>query len=145
MAGDMFHDVAGHEDLTQKIIGCAVRVHDATGPGLLESVYDRCLQIEMRASGLRVEAGRRIDLTYRNEYIDLVYIPDLIVEGVVIIEVKAVERLIPVHMAQLITYLKLTGCPVGLLMNFHARTMMAGIRRLARPDLYRRGEPSSSR
>jgi GxxExxY protein len=134
----MFHDVAGHEALTKKIIGCAIRVHDATGPGLLESVYDRCLLIELRASGLNVDAGRRIGFSYREQNVDLVYIPDLIVEDLVIVEVKAVDKLVPVHRSQLITYLKLTRCPIGLLMNFHARTMIAGIRRLARPDLYRR-------
>ena len=142
----MFHDVGGHERLTQTIIGCAIRVHDATGPGLLESVYDRCLQIELCESGLRVEAGRRIALTYRTHQVDLVYIPDLIVDGTVVVEIKAVEKLIPIHRAQLVTYLKLTRCPVGLLMNFHTSSLRSGLRRVVRPDLYRRGfEPSEKR
>jgi GxxExxY protein len=134
----MFHDIAGHERLTESIIGCAIRVHDAIGPGLLESIYDRCLAIELRESGLQVEAGRRVGLTYRDQPVDLIYIPDLIVEGTVILEIKAVERLTAVHQAQLITYLRLTGCPLGLLLNFHAAAMRAGIRRVVRPDLYRR-------
>jgi GxxExxY protein len=134
----MFHDIAGHERLTESIIGCAIRVHDAIGPGLLESIYDRCLAIELRESGLQVEAGRRVGLTYRDQPVDLIYIPDLIVEGTVTLEIKAVERLTAVHQAQLITYLRLTGCPLGLLLNFHAAAMRAGIRRVVRPDLYRR-------
>ena len=133
----MLRDVTGYETLTGAIIGCAMRVHNAIGPGLLESVYDRCLVIELKASGFHVEMGRRVLLTYRGQEAGPVYIPDLIVESVVIIEVKAVERLIPVHKAQLITYLKLTRCPVGLLINFHAESLRHGIRRVLRPDLYR--------
>ena len=134
----MFHDTVGHGRLTESIIGCAIRVHEAIGPGLLESIYDRCLAIELRASGLQVEVGRRVGITYRDQPVDLIYIPDLIVEGTVILEIKAVERLNAVHQAQLITYLRLTGCPVGLLLNFHATSMRAGIRSVVRPDLYRR-------
>lgn len=133
----VLRDITGYETLTGAIIGCAMRVHNAIGPGLLESVYDRCLVIELKASGFHVEMGRRVLLTYRGQEAGPVYIPDLIVEGVVIIEVKAVERLIPVHKAQLITYLKLTRCPVGLLLNFHAESLRHGIRRVLRPDLYR--------
>jgi GxxExxY protein len=98
--------------------------------------------IELRIAGLQVEVGRRLPLQYRGRELDHVFIPDLVVEGLVVVEVKAIERLLPIHRAQLMTYLKLTECPVGLLMNFHASTLKAGLRRVVRSDLYRR--PNSS-
>ena len=134
----MFRDVAGHEALTETIIGCAIRVHDAMGPGLLEVIYDRCLALELKASGLELEVGRRVALTYREQPVGLAYVPDIIVNSAVVVEVKAVERLAPIHRTQLITYLKLTNCPVGLLLNFHAESMRAGLKRVVRPDVYNR-------
>lgn len=133
----MFHDAAGHEDLTEKIIRCGIRVHDELGPGLLESVYETCMVIALNAEGLSVEPGRRVPVKYRGQLLDDVLIPDLIVEKTVVVEIKSADRLHPVHKAQLITYLQLTECPVGLLMNFGAETLKMGLRRVVRPDLYR--------
>jgi GxxExxY protein len=133
---DMFHDIAGYEDLTDAIIGCGMRVHDAFGPGLLESVYKPCLLIELQTAGYRVDTTRRIPLVYRGHDIGATFCPDIIVEDVVVVELKAVEALAPVHKTQVITYLKLTGLPVGLLMNFNVDVMKSGVRRVVRPDLY---------
>src|SRR6266542_1885106 len=123
----MFHDIAGHEDLTEGIIGCGVRVHQAFGPGLLEAVYRSCMIIELQASGFSVDANRRIPLTYRGHDLEATFCPDIIVNDIVVVELKAVERLAPVHKTQVITYLKLTGLPVGLLMNFNVDVLKAGI------------------
>ena len=132
----MFHDIAGHEQLTQDIIGCAIRVHETLGPGLLESVYRPCLVIEMRASGFAVDTTRRINLTYRGHDLDVHYCPDIVVNNAVIVELKAVDALARVHQAQVITYLKLTNLPVGLLINFNVDQLTNGVRRVVRPDLY---------
>lgn len=131
----MFKDSAGHEDLTEAIIACAIRVHEAWGPGLLESVYKACLVIELKADGYRVETNRRLQLIYKGHDLNCDFCPDLIVDGIVVVELKAVEKLIPVHKAQLITYLKLTGLPVGLLMNFNVTLLKYGTQRVVRPDL----------
>lgn len=140
----MHSDPAGLEDLTGIIIASAIEVHRVMGPGLLESVYARCLQIEMRARGLRVERGRRVPLTYRGESVDYLQL-DLMVEGQVIVEVKAVRELAPIHQTQALSYLKLTGCPVGLLLNFHVKYLIDGVRRLVHPDLYQRRTETSER
>jgi GxxExxY protein len=132
----MFHDIAGREELTEGIIGCGIRVHENLGPGLLESVYRSCMAIELTSSGFVVDATRRVPLKYRGEDIGATFCPDLIVNDTVIIELKAVEQLAPVHQAQLVTYLKLTRLPVGLLMNFNVDLLKHGIRRVVRPDLY---------
>jgi GxxExxY protein len=131
----MFRDTAGHEDLTEAIIACGMRVHEAWGPGLLESVYKACLLIELEADGHRVETNRRLQLIYKGRDLKCEFCPDLIVGGIVVIELKAVEKLAPVHKAQLITYLKLTGLPVGLLMNYNVPLLKYGIQRVVRPDL----------
>ena len=113
----------------------------AHGPwtGLLESVYRDCLAIELRAQNLRLECERIIALTYRGHVVADRLKVDLLVEGQVIVEVKSVERLHPVFQAQLITYLKLTGCPAALLMNFNALSLKAGLKRLVHPERYVRG------
>jgi GxxExxY protein len=140
----MYTDPAGLEDVTGTIISGAIEVHRVMGPGLLEAIYAKCLQIELRARGLAVERGRRVPLSYRGESVDHLEL-DLIVEGVVIVEVKAVKELAAIHQAQVLSYLKLTGCPAGLLMNFHVRYLVDGIRRLVRPDLYERPHPTRPR
>ena len=134
----MFHDTAGHEELTDRIIGCGIRVHESFGPGLLESIYKSCLLIELREAGLLLDTTRRIPLVYRGHDIGAHFCPDIIIEDTVIVELKAVETIAPVHKTQLITYLKLTGLPVGLLMNFNVDVLKNGTRRVVRPDLYRR-------
>jgi GxxExxY protein len=122
-------------ELTETIIACGITVHSATGPGLLESIYTPCLVMELQAQGLRVETERSVAVKYRDVPIGHHRI-DIIVEGLVVIEVKSVKCLEPVHQAQLITYLKLTGCPIGLLMNFNVPLLTSGIRRVSHPDLY---------
>jgi GxxExxY protein len=138
--GRMFHDTAGQEELTEQIIGCAIRVHQALGPGLFEYIYTRCLVIELTASGFEVDTTRRIPLTYRGQDIGAVFCPDIIVNNAVLLELKAVETLMCVHKTQVITYLKVTGLRVGLLINFNVAKLTDGVRRLARPDLYIKGE-----
>jgi GxxExxY protein len=134
----MFHDVAGHEQLTQGIIGCAIRVHEAFGPGLLESIYRECLIIELRASGLPADTKRQIPLRYRDQDLRAQFCPDIVVQDTVIVELKAVETLARVHSAQVITYLKLASLPIGLLINFNVEMLVKGVRRVVRPDLHRK-------
>lgn len=124
------------ESLTARVIGCAIQVRRTLGPGLLESVYRDCLLIELRANGLRVERERRVSLKYREQLIHSSLTMDLVVEECVIVELKAVENIHPVHLAQVVTYLKLTGYPAGLLMNFNVTSLRAGLRRLVHPALY---------
>ena len=125
-----------YEELTESVIGCGLRVHEHFGPGLFESVYRTCMEVELQDAGLEVETGRRIPLVYKEVDLGCVFETDLIVNGVLIVELKAIERLAPIHQTQLITYLKLTGCPVGLLMNFNVPYLRQGIKRVVRPDLY---------
>jgi GxxExxY protein len=125
------------ESVTERVIGCAIEVHRVMGPGLLESVYQECMTEELRLKGLKAHANRRIAIEYKGRALADALKIDLLVEGVVIVELKAVERLHAVHLAQVITYLKLSGCPAGLLMNFNATTIKAGLRRLYHPGTYR--------
>lgn len=120
----------GLAKLTDTIIGAAMRVHTALGPGLLESAYETCLLFELAESGLRVEQQKPLPIIYRGVRLDCGYRLDLIVEEAVIIEVKAVEALTSVHHAQILSYLRLSGCKVGLLINFHVPSLRQGIRRV---------------
>jgi GxxExxY protein len=124
------------DELTELVIGCAIAVHRTLGPGLLESVYRDCLVIEMTLAGLRVSVEHRVPLEYRGQRVRDDLKIDLLVDGRLIVEIKAVDRLLPVHQAQVITYLKLTGCSAGLLLNFHATSLRAGLKRLDHPDVY---------
>jgi GxxExxY protein len=112
--------------LTWKIIGCAIAVHSALGPGLLESAYLACLIAELRHAGLRVETQVRVPVVYRGLKLDCGYKIDILVEGLVVIDLKTVSAVLPIHEAQLVTYLKLTGKPVGLLFNFNVTVMKDG-------------------
>lgn len=125
------------ERTVNKIIGCAIEVHRNLGPGLLESVYRECLLIELIASSLRVECERRMPLSYKGHKIGSVLKLDLLVESCIVVELKAIDQIHPIHLAQVITYLKLSGCPVGLLLNFNATSLRAGLRRLEHPDRYK--------
>jgi GxxExxY protein len=136
----MGHTPLEIEALTERIIGCAIEVHRTLGPGLLESVYRDCLQIELQLAGLRVESEKPVKLVYKERRVSSEFKLDLLVEESVVLELKAVERLHSVHLAQVVTYLKLTGYPAGLLMNFNSTTLRAGLRRLTHPDLYVRKE-----
>ena len=124
----------GLNDLTGAIIEAAIAVHRETGPGLLEAVYAECLAFELHDRGFDLERNVRIPLTYRGRKLSARYLLDLRVSGCVIVEVKSVAQLAPVHSAQLITYLKLTGCRVGLLINFNVPLLKQGIKRILLPE-----------
>lgn len=117
-------------EVSEKIIGCAIEVHKSLGPGLLESAYLECLFYELQSIGLKVEKQRALPLVYKEIKLDAGYRLDLIVEDKVIIEIKSVEALNDVHVAQVLTYLKLSGCKVGLLMNFNVIRLVEGLKRL---------------
>ena len=117
-------------ELTHKVIGCAIAVHRVLGPGLLESAYQRCLELEFKYQGLKFEAQKSLSLTYREELIPEVYRLDFVVEQLVIVEVKSVQRWESVFEAQLLTYLKLTSLHLGLLINFNVPILKDGIKRV---------------
>lgn len=120
----------GLNRITEAVIGAAMAVHRELGPGLLESTYEACLAYELIERGLAVERQKELPVMYRGVKLDCGYRIDLLVEGAVVVELKAVERLEPIHEAQLLSYLKLSGCKVGLLINFNVRVLTHGIRRL---------------
>ena len=123
--------------LTEKVIGCAIEVHRILGPGLLESVYRKCMIIELRREDLRVESEHVVSFNYKGQRIGGGLKLDLLVGRCVVVELKAVGQVLhPIYLAQVITYLKLTGHPVGLLMNFNGTTLKAGLKRLDHPDRY---------
>ena len=124
------------ETLTERVIGCAIEVHRTLGPGLLESVYRECLAAELIGNGLHFESERHVPIEYKGRRMRSALRIDVLVEGCIVVELKAVDALHPIHQAQVITYLKLTGFPAGLLMNFNAVTLRAGLRRLDHPDRY---------
>ena len=116
-------------ELTQTIIGAAIEVHRHLGPGLLESTYETCLSYELNNLGLTVERQKALPVVYKTIHLDQGYRIDLLVEEKVILELKVVEELTPVHEAQILSYLKLSGCPVGLLLNFNVKMLKDGVRR----------------
>lgn len=117
-------------ELTEKIIGAAIEVHNYWGPGLLESIYEKSLAHELSLRGVSVERQVRLDLKYKDLILDDEFVLDLVVDGKVVVELKVVKELAPIHEAQLITYLKLTGCKVELLINFNVLKLKDGIRRI---------------
>jgi GxxExxY protein len=119
-----------NDPLTQRIIGLAIDVHKALGPGLLESAYEECLCFELTEAGFFFERQRALPVVYRSVTLDCGYRLDVVVEQKVILEIKAVESLLPIHKAQLLTYLKLSGIGAGLLMNFNSVVLKDGLRRL---------------
>lgn len=116
--------------LSEIIIGKAIEVHKALGPGLLESVYQECLYYELVNCGLRVEKEKPLPVIYKEVKMDIGYRIDLLIEKKVIVELKSVEALNDVHVAQVLTYLKIAGCKLGLLLNFNVTRLTVGIRRL---------------
>ncbi len=113
--------------ITQNIIGAAIEVHKNLGPGLLESAYEACIVFELVQLGLRVEQQKPLPLIYKQVALDCGYRLDILVEGKVVVEVKCIDLLLPIHEAQLLSYLKLTGCKVGLLINFNVKVLKDGI------------------
>ncbi len=117
------------DKITEAIIGAAIQVHRSLGPGLLESTYEACLEYELIQKGLRVERQKPLPVVYRDVRLDCGYRIDLLVEDAVVVEVKAVDHLAPIHDAQMLSYLRLSGCQVGLLINFNTKMLKQGIRR----------------
>jgi GxxExxY protein len=115
-----------HEELTERVIGAAIEVHRALGPGLLESAYEECLCREFHLRGIMFERQVPLPIEYKGDKLDCGYRLDLIVEKVLVLEIKCLEYVLPVHEAQLITYLKLTGRRVGLILNFNVAVLTRG-------------------
>jgi GxxExxY protein len=116
--------------ITEKIIGCAIEVHRALGPGLLESAYEECLCFELSQNGLNFERQVPLPVVYKGVKLDCGYRMDLVVENLVIVEIKAIAHILPVHEAQVLSYLKLDNKPLGLLLNFHVSVLKNGIKRI---------------
>lgn len=116
--------------ITQGVIGAAIEVHKSLGPGLLESAYEECLCHELSLRGFPFERQKPIPLTYKGIRLECGFRLDILVDSLVVVEVKSVEKLLPVHTAQLLSYLKLGKWPVGLIINFNAEVLKQGIRRL---------------
>lgn len=118
------------EELTQQILKCAFKVHSELGPGLLESAYEACLYYELVEEGLNVIRQKPQPLIYHDVKLDVGYVIDLFVENKIVVELKSVEALNDVHLAQVITYLKLTNQKFGLLINFNVKSLKDGIKRV---------------
>ena len=127
--------------ITSRIIKCAIEVHRTLGPGLLEAIYFACLLYELNREGLRVECERAYPVVYKGVTMACVYRIDMIVEGIVVIELKCVEKLLGVHSAQLLSEMKVAGLPVGLLLNFKVPVMKEGITRLLNKEAMEKLEP----
>jgi GxxExxY protein len=119
-----------YNQITQAIIGAAIEVHKGLGPGLLESAYEACLAYELVASGLKVESQKPLPLVYKRIKLDCGYRLDMLVDEKVIVEIKAVDQILPIHHAQVLSYLKLSGCKVGLLINFNEKLLRHGVHRI---------------
>jgi GxxExxY protein len=117
------------QELTHAIIGAAIEVHRVLGPGLLESAYEECLAHELTLRGVPFERQKPLPVVYKGMKLECGYRVDLLVDGRVVVELKAVEALAPIHDAILLTYLRLSGCKIGLLINFHCAVLKDGIRR----------------
>jgi GxxExxY protein len=117
-------------ELTQVVIGIAIKLHRELGAGLLESVYQACLVKDLRDAGLRVETEKVLPIRWRGATLDATYRLDAVVEKMLVLELKAVEQVLPIHKAQLLTYLRLSEYPIGLLINFNAPLLRDGITRI---------------
>jgi len=128
--------------ITENIIGAAVDVHRTLGAGLLESAYEACLAFELAERGLKIERQKPLPVVYREVKLDCGYRLDLLVGGAVIVEVKTVDQLAPIHKAQLLSYLRLSGCKVGLLINFNVKVLKEGVVRVVNGFPDSPGKPS---
>ena len=117
--------------ISGKIIGACIEKHKALGPGLLESAYQECLCYELSVGGLKFERERDLPVKYKQVSLDCGYRMDLVVENLIVVELKNVERLAPIHGAQLLTYLRLAKLPLGLLINFNVPVLTQGVKRIA--------------
>ncbi len=120
-----------HRELTEAIIGAAIAVHRELGLGLLESVYEKCLAFELADRGLSIATQKEIPVRYKNLTFDCSFRADLIVENKVLLELKSIDQLMPIHTSQVITYLKLTGLKTALLINFNVPTLKTGLKRIS--------------
>lgn len=118
------------EEIFKKILDAAFRVHTELGPGLLESAYEECLFYELNLIGLQVEKQKALPIVYKEVKLDAGYRIDLLVEKCIVVELKSVEKLTDVHFSQILTYLKLSGCKLGLLINFNENHLKNGIKRV---------------
>ncbi|HUU99400.1 MAG TPA: GxxExxY protein [Bacteroidales bacterium] len=118
------------EEIFRKVLDSCFQVHTALGPGLLESAYCECLYYELINIGLQVEKQKSLPLVYKEVFLEAGYRIDLLVENMVVVEIKSVEALCDIHMAQILTYLKLSGCKLGLLVNFNVKHLKDGIKRV---------------
>ena len=117
-------------ELSRQIIGAAIDVHRNLGPGLLETAYEACLEYELSQRGMVVERQKQLPIVYKKVVVDAAFRLDLVVNEKVIVELKAVEQVYPIHKAQLLTYLKLSGLELGLLINFNVRILKDGVNRV---------------
>jgi len=124
-------------ELSSKIIGFCIEIHRELGPGLLESAYQECLAYELSTAGIHFERERPLSVAYKEVQLNCGYRLDLIVESCLIVELKAVNEILPIHEAQLLTYLKLMRVPLGLLINFNVPALRQGVKRIAHGDLFR--------
>lgn len=124
------------DDLTYQIIGAAIKVHKELGPGLLESVYEKCLSHLLQEAGIKVRSQQRIPLFFHGIYLDCELRYDLLVDDLIIVEIKAIELLLPIHEAQLLTYLKLLEKPKGILINFNCLNIFKEGQRTLVTDIY---------
>jgi GxxExxY protein len=124
-------------ELSHKVIGLCIEIHRELGPGLLESAYEECLAYELSTNNLRFERQRPLAVRYKEVQLDCGYRIDFVVEDALIIELKAVTELLPIHEAQLLTYLKLDKKPLGLAINFNLATLTKGVKRVVSGDLFR--------
>jgi GxxExxY protein len=122
-----------YEDGSEAVIAALIEVHRTLGPGLLESAYEACFCRELQLRGLEFERQRPVVIDYKGFCVDCGYRIDVLVQGWIIVELKAIERLLPIHAAQLLTYMKLSGTAAGLLVNFNVASLRQGLRRLTLP------------
>lgn len=118
-----------YNELTSQILSACIEVHRELGPGLLESVYEVCLLDELHRRGLRAEAQIKLPVSYKGQLLNKEFVIDILVEDLILLELKAIEILLPIHEVQLVTYLKLSGKKLGLLINFHVELLKNGVRR----------------
>ena len=123
-------NISNIEEIFKLILDCSFKVHTALGPGLLESAYEECLFYELKKVGLHVEKQKALPLVYEEVKLDAGYRIDLMVENKVVVEIKSVDSLADIHLAQILTYLKLSGCKLGLLVNFNVKHLKTGIKRV---------------
>lgn len=118
------------DELSNKVIGCALEVHRNLGPGLLESTYEQCLAYELKRVNIAFKIQHPLPVKYKEIKINCGYRVDLLVDDKIILELKAIDKLLPIHEAQLLTYMRLAGIPTGLLINFNVRLLKNGIKRM---------------